>query len=189
MAIATSTAILIGLGVATAGSQVASGRAKAKASKQEGEFNAQVYEQQAEMVKQKQKIQEYQFDREGARMRGAIISQTAGKGLLMSGSPMAILADSESQLEFDRAIGRYNSQVEENYARSGADYQRTSGSNQARLAKAEGYSNAFSTLLSTGSSVSGMRTGSVPKKGFNTIGGNSIASSNRAPANYYARRA
>ncbi len=157
MAIGTTTAILGGAliagGAVSAGAQIAGGRAQAKSATRMGEFNAQVYEQQAEMIKEKKKIQEYQFNRQAAFARGSIVSKTAGKGLLLSGSPLAILIDNETQMQFDKAVEDYNLDVETNFARSGAIYQRANAAEQARLAKFTGYSNAFSTLLNTGSQI------------------------------------
>ena len=128
------------------------GQQQAKGIERQAAFNAQVYEQQASMIQEKKKIQDYQYLRAAARMRGSITASTAGKGLQMSGSPLAILVDSESQLQFDKAIEDYNLDVEKNFALSGATATRFSGSEQSRLAKATGNSNAFSTILSSASS-------------------------------------
>jgi hypothetical protein len=145
------TAAIVGGGAASATMSVMGGNAQAKGIKQKAEYDAQVYEQQAAMVLEKKKIQDYQFNRQAAQVRGSIISKTAGKGLLLSGSPAAILADNESQMQFDKAIQDYNLDVERNYALSGATNTRQQGAYNANLAKATGYTNAFSTMLNTAS--------------------------------------
>lgn len=150
MAMAATTAALIGLGAATATTQVMSSRQQSKALERQGDYNAQVYEQQAEMIKQQQKIQDYQYTREAARLRGAQKARTAGAGLLLSGSPLAMMVDSDTQLRLDKAIGDYNMNIQQNYAKSGANYYRTSASEQAKLARTQGYGNAFATMLQTG---------------------------------------
>lgn len=147
MVLGTTAALLLAGGTFAATTQVMAGNQQAKSIQKQTEFNAQVYEQQAEMIQQKRKIQDAQYAREGGRLMGSIVSQTAGKGLMLSGSPLAILADSESQLLFDQAIGNYNLDVERNAALSGAAYQRFTGADKARVAKYTGYSNAFSTAL------------------------------------------
>lgn len=153
MAIGTTAAILggaiIASGAASATSGVIAGRQQAKSISRQGEYNAQVMEQQATMVTEQKKLQDYQANRAIARARSTIISRTAGKGLGLSGSPLAILIDNESQMLLDKAVGDYNLDVQKNYATSGANYYRQTGAEQSRLAKFTGYSNAFTTALNT----------------------------------------
>lgn len=153
MAIGTTSALLIAGGAFSAATQVVGANTQAKSIQKQAEYNAQVYEQQAAMIQEKKRIQNIQFLRDSARVRGAIVSKTAGKGLMLSGSPLAILADTESQMQFDKAIADYNLDIEKNYATSGADYMRTSGAINSRLARFSGYSNAFSTILNTGAQI------------------------------------
>lgn len=160
MAVATSTAILATAAVASAGSSIMASRKQAKAITQQAEYNAQVYEQQAEMIQQKKKINDYQFARNAGRLQSSIISKTAGKGLMLSGSPLAVLVDNESQMLFDKAITDYNFDVEKNYSTSGASYYRATGAAESRLAKWQGYSNAFSTALNFGSTMA-LRAGKL----------------------------
>lgn len=162
MPIGATTALLVG-GAFSAATQAIGGNLQAKSLQRQGEFNAQIYEQQAEMIKEQKKISEYQFLRQAANARGKIISKTAGKGLLLSGSPLAILIDNESQMQFDQAISNYNSDINLNYAKSGALASRYSGIQQARLSRIEGYSNAFSTMLNTATNygILNMRVGKL----------------------------
>lgn len=143
-------ALLIGGGIGSAASSVMAGNQQAKSIKAQGEYTAQVYEQQATMVKEQQKVANYQFNRNAARARGAIVAATGGKGFNLSGSPLAIMVDNETQMQFDNAIENYNFDIESGYARSAAGYSRQTAANQAAFARASGYSNAFSTLLNTG---------------------------------------
>ena len=147
---ATTAVLLAGAGGLSAGASIMGGNAQAKSIQKQAEYNAQVYEQQASMIQEKKKIQDYQFNRQAARARGSIIAKTAGKGFNMGGSPLAILADNESQMQFDKAIGDYNLNVEQNYALSGAANTRQQGVYNARAARYSGYTNAFSTVLNTG---------------------------------------
>lgn len=140
---------IAGLGALTATTQIAGGRAQAKSARRQGEYNAQVYEQQASMIEAQKKVEETQYNRRIARLKGSIVAATAGKGLLLSGSPAALLVDAETQAEYDKAIGQYNLDVQKRYAQSGADYYRFTGREQGRLAEFGGYTNAFSTILNT----------------------------------------
>lgn len=139
----------IGLGALTAVNQAKAGKQQASAVQRQGEFNAQVYEQQAQMVLEKKKINEAQYLRNKKRASGSIVAGAAGKGFQFSGSPLAVLTDVETQLGFDRDIENYNLDVERNFALSGASFQRETGRQQAALSRATGYSNAFSTILNT----------------------------------------
>jgi len=152
MAIGTTTALLVAGGV-SAGASILAGNAQAKNIQKQAEYNAQIYDQQAAMIQEKKKIQDYQFNREAARVRGSIISRTAGKGLMLSGSPLAVLIDNETQMQFDKAVGDYNLNIERNYAMSGATNMRETGRSQSALARFTGYTNAFSTLLNTGTTI------------------------------------
>lgn len=153
MALGTTSALLLAGGAFSAVSQVMGAQTQAKAITRQAEYNAQVYEQQAEMVQQKKKISDVQFARQQARVRSSIVAKTAGKGLMLSGSPLAVMADTESQLLFDKSIQDYNMDIDRNYALSGAAYSRQKGAMDSRLTKYSGYSNAFSTILNTGASI------------------------------------
>ena len=145
-----ATAAIVGLGLITAGAQLGQGEAAAREAKYEGEYNATVYEQQAGMIDEQKKLEASQYDRAIRRARSTAISRTAGAGLELGGSPVAVMIDTETQLLLDQAIGQYNLEVRKTGALSSARYSRYSGKQGARAAKAAGYSNAFSTMLSTG---------------------------------------
>ena len=163
MAIGTAIAALtVGAGAFSAVSSVKAGNQQAKAISKQAEYNAQIYEQQASMIQEKQKIQDYQYARQIGRMRSSIISKTAGKGLNFSGTPLAVMADVESQMLFDKAIADYNLDVDKKFALSAASNTRYSGANEARLARAQGNSNAFSTLLNTGTNLAFLRGWGMP---------------------------
>ena len=154
MAVGTAAAILgatvIASGAVGATSSVIAGQRQGKWIERQSTFNAQVYEQQAEMIKEQKKLQDYQFNRQAAKGRGSIVARTAGGGLNLSGSPMALLIDTESQMLLDKAVEDYNLDVQSNYAKSGAAYTRQTASEQARLSRFTGYSNAFTSLMNTG---------------------------------------
>ena len=170
MAVGTTAALLIAGGAFSATTQVMGANKQAKGIQRQAEYNAQIYEQQAAMVLEKKKIQDYQFNREAARARGTIISRTAGKGFNLGGSPLAILIDNETQMQFDKAIGDYNLDIEANYARSGASYMRETGRQQSRLARFSGYSNAFSTILNTGATLGMLNIGNPTGGGYGKSG-------------------
>ena len=150
MSLGIAGSVLLGAGAFSATTQVVGANQQAKAIQKQAEYNAQVYGQQAEMVKEQKNIQDKQFARQLARTRSSIVSKTAGKGFLLSGSALAIIADTESEMLFDKSIMDYNNATQRNYALSGANYYRQQGAINSRLTRASGYGNAFSTVLNTG---------------------------------------
>lgn len=144
-----TTGALLAATAVSAGASIIGGQKQAKSAAFQGEWNAQVYEQQASMIQEKKKLTDYQFNRQAAKARGSIVSRTAGNGFNLGGSPLAILIDNESQMLLDQAVGNYNLDVERNFALSGANFSRATGSQQASLAKFTGYTNAFSTVLNS----------------------------------------
>lgn len=140
---------VVAAGAISTGMQLKAGREQARAIKQQGEYNAQVYEQQAGMIQEQKKLQEYQSIRARARMRGAGVARTAGAGFEFGGSPLALAIDNETQMLLDQAVGDYNYDVQTNYARSAATASRANAFQQAKLARSTSYSNAFSTALMT----------------------------------------
>lgn len=144
-----ATAAIAG-GAYSAYNQKKAGSAQAKELGRVGEYNAQVYEQQANMILEQKKLQEYQTNRAIGRARGSMITATAGAGLNFSGSPMAIAIDNETQMLLDQAIGNYNLDVQRNYALSAARESRYAAGQQARLVRSTANTNAFTTLLNSG---------------------------------------
>ena len=149
-----TTSLLLASGGISAASSIMGGEMSAKAAEQQAEYNAKLYGQQANMVTEKKKVHDYQYGRMFGQAMGANVAATAGKGLTMSGSPMAIMADTQSQILFDQAIGDYNLDVERNVALQNAEQARRVGEQEARQARIGGYTNAFTTMLSTGADVS-----------------------------------
>lgn len=156
-----------GAGIYSSITQAKAGKAQSKDLLRQGEYNAQLYEQQASMIQEQKKLQDYQYNRVAARARGSIISRTAGNGLLLSGSPLSILVDSETQMMIDQATRNYNSDVERNYVLSAAKASREDAYYKAKLARSTGYSNAFTTLMNTGANMAmiGAFSGSGAKTG------------------------
>ena len=148
-----ATAAIIGLGVTQAGMQIASGISASKQAKYEGEYNASIYEQQAGMIEEQKKLEAYQYNRGIARVKGTTVARTAKSGLLMGGSPLSIMIDTETQMLLDKSVGEYNLEVQKRYVQSGARYYRYAGKEASNAALWGGYTNAFSTLLSTGFSA------------------------------------
>ena len=147
----------LALTAATAGLQIGQG----VSANNEAKYNASLSEQKAQQIDIQKGLEGYQADRSINKMRGTIISRTAANGLDMSGSPMASMIDTLTQMELDKSIGQYNLEVEKRNALSTADQYRRQG----QSALMAGYANAFSSILQ-GSFLASQRYGtpSIPKQ-------------------------
>ena len=162
-------------GIALAGTQIAQGLA----ANREAKYNASIFGKQAEMITAQQGLEGYQYDRAMAKMSGGLTARVAKAGLMMSGSPMAVMIDNQTQMELDKSIGQYNLEVQKRVALSQAEAYKKKGRN----AVISGFSNAFSTLLTTGA-------GGAFGSGFDSNYTADIAGLGKvkvAPPNYYLR--
>jgi len=140
---------------ATAGSQIYKGMEQKKTANR----NAAIADQQAGLIDEQAGLEAYRYDRAKQRYAGAATARTAKSGFAMSGSPMAVMLDSLTQIELDKSIGQFNLDMEKRYARSGADEYRRQGSS----AFSQGLVNAFSSTLRGGYDY-GMRSGMLLPK-------------------------
>lgn len=180
-----ATSAIVALGVTQAGMQIASGISKSKEIERQAEYNARVYEQQAGMIESQKGLEAYQYNRAIARARGTGIARTAKSGLLFSGSPLAVMVDTETQMQLDKSIGQYNLEVQKRYALSGAAEYRRQGKIGAKTALWAGYTNAFTTLLQTGAFAS--MSMSAPAQKYAYVSGKGRVPI--APKDYYLTRA
>ena len=162
-------AIAVGVpAVFSAFNSMQAGNSQADSAMVQGEYNAGIYESQAAVVAGQQKVANYQYGRKAGKMRGTAVATTAAKGLDFSGSPLRIMAENESQLLFDQAINNYNLETQKNYYKSEAAMSRYSGGVAASTARSQGFSNAFTTLLSAGTSIAGMNFGRSGGSGYSS---------------------
>lgn len=133
------------IGIMGAGSQIAGGIA----GYQEGRYNATVLAQQAGMITAQKELEAAQYDRAIRFTVGKTIARTAGAGLEMSGSPMAVMIDTVTQMEMDKAIGQYNLEVQRRFTLAGASMEKRRGA----MALTTGIMGGFSTALQTGAKM------------------------------------
>ena len=152
---AFATAALVGLGALQVGTSIASGIAQ----KKEANYNASLAEQQAANIENQKGLTAYQSNREIGQVAGSITTATAGRGLTMSGSPMAVMLDTYTQMEMDKRIQINNLETSKQSSLSQAEAYRRQG----KTAEFSGYTNAFTSALSTGITY-GIMSGSFAKR-------------------------
>ena len=128
--------------------------------KKEGDYNASVLHQQAGMIDEQKKLQFYQDDRAIRKIMGQTVATTAGKGIKMSGSPIAIMIDTRTQLEMDKAIGQYNLDVQ----KYGVTAQAGAEKRKGKTAMYSGITQGLTTVMGAVASRTSFDT-SLPKKG------------------------
>ena len=148
------TAAIAALGIMQAGQSIAGGIAQST----EAKYNAKIKEQQAQMIGAAQNVEAMQYNRQIGRAASTSIQRTAKSGLAMSGSPMAKLLDTQTQMEMDKAIGQYNLEVQKRFALSEAEQYKK----QSKLYMTQGITQGFTQLLTTGLDY-GMKAGWATK--------------------------
>lgn len=116
-------------------------------AKKVSEYNAQIAEQEAGVIRQNAELNLFRQRKELAGVTGGQIAGYAKRGVSpTTGTPLDVIADTISNAELEIQIGQWNSEQEarrkENEAKMGRYY----GKESAKLATTK----AFGTLLSTG---------------------------------------
>ena len=163
------TAIGLGLGLASAYSSISGGYA----ANEDAQFNASIKHQQAGMIAQQQDILAIQDARALRFASGNIRSTAAAKGIEMSGSPMAILIDTQAQMDMDAAIGQYNLEVKKQYTMAEAGSLQRAGKRAIKSGYTSGITTMFMTAVSAYNPKFTPKTINTPKPSLLSGGGKS----------------
>lgn len=117
-----------------------------KAEQEQAEINAQIYEKQAQNIKEAQKITDRQFRTQANVLRGQAVTTAARNGVRVSGTTANSISQSIMQLQMDNSYQQFNLEVEKHNAYSNAILQRYQGN----MARANGLAQAGSTALTAG---------------------------------------
>ncbi|MFA5340457.1 MAG: hypothetical protein WC332_01650 [Clostridia bacterium] len=146
------TALQLVGGIVQVGSSISAG----KTAKKEAEYNASLAEQEAANIENQKRLTAYQTNRQINQAIGTTTAMTAGKGIGLSGSPMAIMLDTQTQMEIDKRIQVNNLETQKQQSLSQAEALRRKG----KTAAISGYTNAFTSALNLGSNYA-QRTGKL----------------------------
>jgi hypothetical protein len=114
--------------------------------KSEAKYNATLLEGKASLIDVQKGIENRQYERLKARTLSTSLSRTAGAGIKPTGSAMAVMLDTQKQINLDQITGQFNLDQKKRYTLYEAGSYRRSG----KQAVKSGYMNAFSTMLSGG---------------------------------------
>lgn len=113
------------------------------AQKAEAKYNAAVKEGEASMIGVQQEIEYGQYQRLKGKTMATTTANIAKAGIMPSGSAMAVMLDTLTQIGIDQAYGKFNLEQKKIYVKAEADTYRRQG----KQAVYNGYSNAFVTGL------------------------------------------
>uniref|UniRef100_A0A6M3KEB4 Internal virion protein n=1 Tax=viral metagenome TaxID=1070528 RepID=A0A6M3KEB4_9ZZZZ len=164
-----ATAALLTLAAVQGYTSIASG----KAQKKEADYNASLLEQsagqfdvQSALIEKQKGLDLYQANRQIGQVMGTTKANIAKSGITMSGSPMAVMLDTYTQMEIDKRVNqsnldmqKYNVGIEKSRTLSQAEAYRRQG----KSAVFAGYTNAFTSALSVGVNY-GIYTGAFNQK-------------------------
>ena len=111
------------------------------------EYNANVYNAQANMIADQKALTEQEQTRAIAKLHGESVVAVTSSGYDMTGSALAVINDTLTQAYLDKAKSLYNLEVERQYAKSSAKEARRMGDN----ARTSGAIDAVSSVLTGGS--------------------------------------
>ena len=131
---------LFALSVAQAVGSIAQGNAL----EAEGKANASLLEGKKSMIGVQQGIEAGQYERAKGKTVSTSMANMAAMGIMPQGSSMAVLLDTVTQMNIDKAIGQFNFEQEKIYTQAEADASRRQG----KAAKRAGYTNALTSVLS-----------------------------------------
>lgn len=165
-------AALFAMSAVQAVSQIGQGYAQ----KAESNYNATLYEGKAQQIGVQQDIENAQYERLKGQTMSKSMANIAKAGIMPTGSAMAVMLDTQTQINIDQAIGKYNLEQQKQYTLAEADAYRRQG----KQAVYTGYSNAFSTMLSGASNYATYKGfGSNNKTSFDLNSGATKAGSGK----------
>ena len=110
----------------------------------EDKYNASLFDQQAKLLQVQGDITQGQYRTQAGQLLSDQTAMVAAKGLDPGGSSAAVMLNSQTQIETDMAIARFNTEMGVNRAGSEA----TNLRDKAKQSIYSGYSSAFTDLLS-----------------------------------------
>ena len=136
-------------------------KAEAKVTEAQYNLNATIAEGQADMINFAKGISNQRwFKKKGATLAKSMARQGAS-GLRFSGSSMAVVVETQRQMNIDHIIDQFNYDQDIRYTKNEAKQLRYKGSqamDAGRLSVSKGYTNAFASAL-TGASKYGLYKG------------------------------
>ena len=133
--------VMLALSAVQSVSQIGQGYAERGESK----LNSTILEGQIGLVDIQKGIENEQYNRLKGKTLSTSYANLGASGIMPSGSALEVMLDTQKQINLDQAIGQFNYEQQKNYIRS----QQGAIERKGKQAISTGYSNAFSTMLSS----------------------------------------
>ena len=117
---------------------------KGYAQSAEDKYNASLASGQANLFNIQGDIQQGQITRQGGQIASRQTAIAGASGIQHTGSMAAVMLDTQTKINTDKAIAKFNTQSNVNYANATANQYKI----KASQAVTSGYASAFSDLLS-----------------------------------------
>lgn len=114
------------------------------AEKEEAKFNATLVDNKATLIEAQKGVEAGQYERLKASTLSTSMARIAKAGIKPTGSAAAVMLDTQTQINIDKAIGQFNLEQQKQYTMSEAEQIRRKGQQSVY----SGYSRGFSTILS-----------------------------------------
>jgi len=124
------------------------------------ESNAQILDDQADIIKQGAKLDEFRKRKQLKQFVGTQTASHAKSGVEFTGSPLDVIQDTVANAELEISIGKFNSEVASRRKKSEAGRTRFAG----EAAGKAGTIGALSTVLSSAGDFAGKFTGGGSSK-------------------------
>jgi hypothetical protein len=121
----------------------------------QAKYNAAIQEGRDKWLQLQQEVSDRQYQRFLGRTISKSFVNIAGAGLAASGSPIAVMVDTATQINIDKSIAHFNIEQDKIATRNSAEMYRTEGKNAVRAS----YANAFSALLQGGEKYAAYKGG------------------------------
>jgi len=118
-----------------------------QAANKEAKYNASLLYEQAGMIENQKNLQTAQDERAIRFAMGRTVAATAKKGIEMSGSPMAIMIDTMTQMEMDKRITQYNYDMQKRGVIAQAEGVRRQGKQAQRAGVLGGLTSLFQSTM------------------------------------------
>jgi hypothetical protein len=143
------------------GLSVVSSLAQGQAARRAADYNAALYERNAQVAQQRAAVDEARQRRLAAMRAGANRAAIGASGVAVEGSPLDILESNAAQEELDALMIRWNAANAASDARASGELARATG----RSAQTQSFLQAGSALLLGGAKVYDRMPGPPPLRG------------------------
>jgi len=124
-------------------------------AKAQAKYNQAMLENKAKWIDLQKETDAEQYNRFRGRFISKSVASVGGAGLMMSGSPMAVLLDSVTQINIDKSVSQANLEQQKRFTIASAEMQGLEAKNATRTARV----NAYSSILESGSNFLNYKTG------------------------------